>query len=122
MKVWPTCSFFSFFSVSTGKKRGNISRVLLISLTLILIFTARFFIEFLKEDQVAFESGMKLNMGQILSIPFVIAGFVWLYISLKQKKRAGYQKKRLRRNPGVLSSLIADCGHLPDLRRADPAE
>ncbi|MBP7038874.1 MAG: prolipoprotein diacylglyceryl transferase, partial [Bacteroidales bacterium] len=60
---------------------------------MILIFTARFFIEFLKEDQVDFESGMTLNMGQWLSIPFVIAGFVWLYISLKQKKRLVIKRK-----------------------------
>ena len=70
------------------RKKGEYIQGLLISLTLILIFTFRFIIEFLKEDQVSFESGMKLNMGQLLSIPFLIAGFIWLYISLKQKKRA----------------------------------
>ncbi|HBZ22019.1 MAG TPA: prolipoprotein diacylglyceryl transferase [Bacteroidales bacterium] len=75
------------------KSKGEYIQGLLISLTLILIFTSRFFIEFLKEDQVAFESGMKLNMGQILSIPFVIAGFVWLYFSLKQKKRLVIKRK-----------------------------
>jgi phosphatidylglycerol:prolipoprotein diacylglycerol transferase len=75
------------------KNKGEHIQGLLISLTLILIFTARFFIEFLKEDQVAFESGMKLNMGQLLSIPFVIAGFVWLYFCLKQKKRAVIKRK-----------------------------
>ncbi len=75
------------------KSKGEYIQGLLISLTLILIFTARFFIEFLKEDQVAFESGMKLNMGQLLSIPFVISGFVWLYFSLKQKKRAVIKRK-----------------------------
>lgn len=48
-----------------------------VGLFLIMIFTSRFFIEFVKEDQVAFEAGMSLNMGQILSIPFIIAGF-WL--------------------------------------------
>ena len=43
------------------------------------IFVFRFFIEFLKEDQVDFERTMALNMGQWLSIPFVLAGiyFVW---------------------------------------------
>jgi phosphatidylglycerol---prolipoprotein diacylglyceryl transferase len=75
------------------KNKGEHIQGLLISLTLILIFMARFFIEFVKEDQVAFESGMKLNMGQLLSIPFVIAGFVWLYFCLKQKKRAVIKRK-----------------------------
>lgn len=46
---------------------------------LVLIFSARFFIEFLKIDQVAFEQAMWLNMGQWLSIPFVVIGvyFYW---------------------------------------------
>lgn len=43
-------------------------------LCLTLIFTFRFFIEYTKDIQVDFESGMFLNMGQLLSIPFVIIG------------------------------------------------
>ena len=61
---------------------------MLISLLCILVFTARFFIEFLKENQVAFEATMKLNMGQLLSIPFILLGIAGLYWSLKRKKRA----------------------------------
>ncbi|MDZ7633136.1 MAG: prolipoprotein diacylglyceryl transferase family protein [Bacteroidales bacterium] len=56
----------------------------------VLVFTARFFIEFVKEDQVAFESAMKLNMGQLLSIPLVLLGLTMLYISIKNSLR---QKK-----------------------------
>lgn len=74
-------------------KKGEHIQGLLISLLMILVFTARFFIEFLKEDQVAFESTMKLNMGQLLSIPFVMAGAIWLYVSLKQGKRALIKRK-----------------------------
>jgi prolipoprotein diacylglyceryl transferase len=70
------------------RKKGEHIQGTLISLACILIFVARFFIEFLKEDQVAFEAGMNLNMGQLLSIPFVLLGCIWLYISLKNKKRA----------------------------------
>ena len=47
---------------------------------LIMVFTARFFIEFLKERQVAFENGMTLDMGQWLSVPFIVTGIalvVW---------------------------------------------
>ncbi|MGI4993650.1 prolipoprotein diacylglyceryl transferase [Halobacteriovorax sp. GFR7] len=39
-------------------------------------FSWRFFVEFFKENQVAFEQGMALNMGQILSIPLVIVGII----------------------------------------------
>ena len=41
---------------------------------LFTIFTFRFFVEFIKENQVAFEDGMTLIMGQWLSIPLIIAG------------------------------------------------
>jgi phosphatidylglycerol:prolipoprotein diacylglycerol transferase len=75
------------------RKKGEHIQGTLISLTCILIFTARFFIEFLKEDQVAFESGMKLNMGQILSIPFVILGIAWFWYSIKKNVRAVIKKK-----------------------------
>ena len=49
-----------------------------------MIFTARFFIEFIKEEQEAFEKGMALNMGQLLSIPFVIAG---VYLAIRAVKK-----------------------------------
>lgn len=49
----------------------------------ILIFLSRFFIEFIKEDQEAFEATMALNMGQWLSIPFVAGGIYLMYKSLK---------------------------------------
>ncbi|MDO9511642.1 MAG: prolipoprotein diacylglyceryl transferase [Bacteroidales bacterium] len=54
---------------------------------LILVFSVRFLIEFVKIDQVAFEQGMALNMGQILSIPFIIAGiyFYWPKNALKNE-------------------------------------
>ena len=45
---------------------------------MILLFTARFLIEFVKNDQVAFEAGMQFNMGQLLSLPFILAGVVML--------------------------------------------
>lgn len=52
---------------------------------LILIFTARFLIEFVKENQVDFEEAMTLNMGQWLSISFVLAGCFMLWYSGKHK-------------------------------------
>jgi phosphatidylglycerol---prolipoprotein diacylglyceryl transferase len=69
-------------------KKGEHYQGMLISLLCILAPTARFFVEFLKEDQVAFEATMKLNMGQWLSIPLVLLGIGGLYWSLKKKKRA----------------------------------
>ena len=42
-------------------------------------FTARFLIEFIKEEQVAFEQYLPLNLGQLLSVPFVVIGVVLLW-------------------------------------------
>lgn len=70
------------------KKNGKHVEGLLISLGVILIFGSRFFVEFLKEDQVAQEAGMLLNFGQKYSIPLFILGIVGLIISLKLNKKA----------------------------------
>jgi len=70
------------------RKKGEHIEGSLISLAIMLIFIARFFIEFLKEDQVPFEANMTLNMGQSLSIPFIILAIVMFIISMVIKKRA----------------------------------
>lgn len=54
-------------------------------LTLTYIFTFRFFIEYTKEIQEAFEASLPLDMGQILSIPFVILG---VYCMMRARKVA----------------------------------
>ncbi|SES92539.1 prolipoprotein diacylglyceryl transferase [Hymenobacter actinosclerus] len=51
----------------------------LFGLFVVLLFSFRFFIEFFKEDQVAFEQGMQFNMGQLLSIPLVFMGLYVLW-------------------------------------------
>lgn len=53
-------------------------------LCIFLIFASRILIEYTKENQEAFEQGMLLNMGQILSIPFVIAGAYFIYRGMKR--------------------------------------
>ena len=69
------------------KRYPNLKPGFLIGLFFILVFSARFFIEFLKEDQVGFEAHMLLNMGQILSIPFIIAGFVLVFRKIKTPEK-----------------------------------
>jgi phosphatidylglycerol---prolipoprotein diacylglyceryl transferase len=71
---------FGYFKWEFGKKQG-----LLFGIFLIGIFAARFFIEFVKDIQVNFESDMFLNMGQLLSIPFVLVGIVLLFRAIKIK-------------------------------------
>lgn len=62
----------------------------LFGLFLILLFGARFVIEYVKIDQVAFEEGMLLNMGQLLSIPFILLG---IYLLSRKPKHLAGQKK-----------------------------
>jgi prolipoprotein diacylglyceryltransferase len=51
---------------------------------MIALWSLRFAYEFLKENQVPFEDSMKLNMGQLLSIPLVIVGIIILVRSYKK--------------------------------------
>lgn len=53
-------------------------------LCLTYIFVFRFFVEFFKKTQVDFEDGMPLDMGQLLSIPFVAIG---IYYMIKSRKK-----------------------------------
>ncbi len=65
--------------------KGRPRHGLIFGLFLIVLFTARFAIEFIKENQVEFEDRLELNMGQWLSIPFILAGAgILLYIYLKK--------------------------------------
>jgi prolipoprotein diacylglyceryltransferase len=57
----------------------------LLGIFLIVCFGLRFLFEFLKEPQVDFESTMTINMGQILSIPLVLAGIFILWLSYQKK-------------------------------------
>lgn len=54
-------------------------------LCLFLIFTSRILIEYTKENQVNFENGMLFNMGQLLSVPFVLIGIYCMARSRSQK-------------------------------------
>ena len=51
---------------------------------MIALWSLRFFYEFLKENQVGFEDQLKLNMGQLLSIPLIIVGILVLIRSYKK--------------------------------------
>jgi prolipoprotein diacylglyceryltransferase len=56
---------------------------LLTGVFFVFIFLARFLIEFIKEDQEAFEADMALNMGQWLSVPFILTGLFLILRALK---------------------------------------
>ena len=76
--------FFVLYTIwrSMGK---NLSQGYILAWGLILVFGQRILVEFLKENQVAFEDGLILNMGQILSIPLVLLGIVMLIYTKKMQ-------------------------------------
>ena len=63
---------------------------------LIVLFGMRFLIEFIKEDQSAFEAGMVLNMGQWLSLPFILTGILLLIWSARKGGPARIQNNTIR--------------------------
>ncbi|MCR5887096.1 prolipoprotein diacylglyceryl transferase [Hymenobacter sp. J193] len=74
-----------------NKYKDRTPRGLLFGLFVVLLFSFRFLVEFLKEDQVDFEKGMALNMGQWLSIPMIFVGFWVLFRAGKDpNNRYGY--------------------------------
>jgi prolipoprotein diacylglyceryl transferase len=77
-----------YFTYMKTQKKFN--QGFLFGLAIVMIFGFRFFVEFIKENQSAFEQGLTLNMGQLLSIPFVLAG---LYFMLKGGKEITKKKK-----------------------------
>lgn len=76
--------FIGFFLYKRNKERVGTGFFLGICMT--YIFTARFLIEFLKEIQEDFEASLPLDMGQLLSIPFIILGIICLIRSLSMRK------------------------------------
>lgn len=68
-----------------NKHRDQLGRGFLFGLFLIILFSLRILGEFFKINQVAFEDNMQFNMGQWLSIPFVLAGIYFIWKAQKPK-------------------------------------
>ena len=79
--------------------RSEMKNGLPLSWFLIVLFTLRFIDEFFKISQEAFEENMILNMGQILSIPLVMAGIVILF------------RNRVKRKPDYSDKIEVDLGN-----------
>jgi len=74
-------------------KLEKLHRGFLFGLFLVGCFGMRFLIEFVKEPQVEFEQSMALDMGQLLSIPFILVGIGLIIYAEVTKKPAGITKK-----------------------------
>ncbi|MCR4816950.1 MAG: prolipoprotein diacylglyceryl transferase [Bacteroidales bacterium] len=87
-QLYESLSYFIIFIVSFVaycRKNGKLRPGAMFGWWLISLFGARFIIEFVKEEQVAFEKGMTLDMGQWLSIPFILLGVLMCVMAYKNK-------------------------------------
>jgi len=79
--IWFIVLFALWYRLKDRMRNG-----LLFGWSLIILFSFRFVDEFFKIDQVEFEEGMILNMGQLLSIPFILTGIVILISNIGKKR------------------------------------
>ena len=87
-QIYEALTYFALFGLMMWMywKKGCGNRPgLLFGTFLIGTFATRFFIEFIKNNQVAFEDNMMLNMGQWLSIPFAALGVFLVIWALTHK-------------------------------------
>lgn len=80
-------SIFLFLLWYYYRHKGKPVEGMIFGMFLSLLFTVRFLIEFVKEPQVEFEKSMLLNMGQLLSLPFMLAGLVIIFLVLRRERR-----------------------------------
>lgn len=86
-QLYESLSYLLIFLVCIAiysKKDGKLRPGALFGWWLIALFGVRFLIEFVKEEQVAFEKGMTLDMGQWLSIPFILLGVAFCIMGYKK--------------------------------------
>lgn len=86
-QIYESLSYLLTFGVLLymyWKTKAKDYQGLLVGVFFIMVFTARFFVEFIKEDQEAFEATMSLNMGQWLSIPFILAGILLIILAIRK--------------------------------------
>lgn len=71
-----------------NKMRDKFKNGLFFGTATILFFIARFLIEFVKENQVRYEDTMTLNMGQLLSLPYLVVGIGFIIYGLWKRKHS----------------------------------
>ena len=88
-QLYEAISYFIIFTIMIilyKKMRARFKNGFFFGLATVLCFTARFIIEFVKENQVGFENGMTFNMGQLLSLPYLVLGIGFIIYGLRRTK------------------------------------
>jgi prolipoprotein diacylglyceryl transferase len=98
-QIYEGLSYLAIFVLNLYLYKKRLSKVgsgFFFGLTIALIFIARFFIEFLKAPQEAYEQNMTLDMGQWLSIPFVFVGLYLVWRSYKVPPKVRPQQPKTK--------------------------
>ncbi|MCI9607458.1 MAG: prolipoprotein diacylglyceryl transferase [Muribaculaceae bacterium] len=88
-QLYEAMCYFALFALLMWmywRKNAETRPGLIFGVFFIGIFLPRFLIEFIKNDQVDFEATMALNMGQLLSIPFIVAGILLIIWAMTHPK------------------------------------
>ena len=89
-QLYEAAAYLGIFFILFGIWNRNKSKLpdgLLFGIYMVLFWFSRFMLEFLKENQVDFEDGMQLNMGQLLSIPLILVGLFFLFRAYSNSKK-----------------------------------
>lgn len=85
-QLYEAIGYFGIFIVlNLIHRRINKVPGFIFGLFLTLLFSLRFIVEFIKENQSSFEDGLLINMGQLLSIPFIIMGITLMIVKNKEQ-------------------------------------
>ena len=91
VQVYEALAYLSIFVllISLYKKLSfERSTQVIGGLFLVSIFTARFFLEYVKTKQASYDNGLDFSTGQLLSIPLVLIGLLWIVTAIKTAKKA----------------------------------
>jgi prolipoprotein diacylglyceryl transferase len=86
-QIYESLSYLFTFGVLLymyWKTKAKDYQGLLVGVFFIFVFGTRFLIEFIKEVQEPFEKGMSLDMGQWLSIPFILTGIILIFLAIRK--------------------------------------
>jgi len=96
-QIYEALCYFALFGLLMWmywKKNAEERPGLILGVFFIGIFLPRFLIEFIKNDQVAREATMTLNIGQQLSIPFILLGvFLVVYAMMRPKVQLSFPNR-----------------------------
>ena len=93
-QLYESISYFLIFLVaySLYKYKGHLFKIgsyFYFGLSIFAIFLMRFILEFTKENQKSFEDSLSFNMGQLLSVPFILIGIILVIKNIVNVRKKG---------------------------------